>query len=230
MTGRRRRGEVLESAIRAATLAELADHGYPGIGFQGVARRAGTSRSVLQRRYASRAQLVADALLDVSFAPPAPPARQNLREDLIDVLLIAGAQYERIGMDTLRSLLAEADEQIAVRVAARTRDLVQDLLVPRIEAARARGELGPVPLPGEVVRLPLTLLRHDMLMGASAPDRAQAATICDTILLPLFTVVSGRRPELEPESEREPSTEVRRPAASPAPRCPGPAPDPPRPG
>jgi AcrR family transcriptional regulator len=39
------------SAIRAATRAELADYGYAGVTFEGVARRAQTSKPVLYRRY-----------------------------------------------------------------------------------------------------------------------------------------------------------------------------------
>jgi AcrR family transcriptional regulator len=195
MTARRRRGDELTSAIRAATLAELADHGYPGVGFQGVARRATTSRSVLHRRYASRAQMVADALLDASFAPPVRPPGPSLREDLISLLLVAGAQYERIGLDTMRALLAEADDDVRAKVAARTRDLVQAMLVPTIEAARDRRELGPAPLPDRVVMLAVTLLRHDMLMGAALPDRDEAVALSDDILLPLLHATSHRPPE-----------------------------------
>ncbi len=34
----RRRGSVLVDAIRAATVAELLEHGYAGVTFEGVAR------------------------------------------------------------------------------------------------------------------------------------------------------------------------------------------------
>ena len=190
MTVRRRRGAELTSAIRAATLAELSDRGYAGVAFQGVAQRAGTSRSVLHRRYDSRAHLVVDALLDQSFAPSVQPPAGSLREDLIGLLVAVGAQYQRIGLDTMRALLSEADEDIAAHVAARTQELVQDLLVSRLDEARARGELGPGPFSDRVVMLPVTLLRHDLLMGATPPDRDEAAALCDDILLPLLHAVS----------------------------------------
>ncbi len=69
--GTRRRDETLISAIRDATYAELEEHGYSGVTFEGVASRAKTSKPVLYRRYRSRAHMVTDALPTLRY----PPAR-----------------------------------------------------------------------------------------------------------------------------------------------------------
>jgi AcrR family transcriptional regulator len=58
----RRRGSRLEDAILDAAWAELVERGYPGLTLEGVAKRAGTSRPVLHRRWQSRTALATAAL------------------------------------------------------------------------------------------------------------------------------------------------------------------------
>ena len=51
-----------DEAIFAATLALFAEHGYAGVSIEGVAARAGVGKATIYRRYASKAQLVVDAV------------------------------------------------------------------------------------------------------------------------------------------------------------------------
>jgi len=55
---RRRYGAALEEALLDAAWDELGEIGYAGFTVDAVARRAGTSRPVLYRRWPSRARLV----------------------------------------------------------------------------------------------------------------------------------------------------------------------------
>jgi AcrR family transcriptional regulator len=55
---RRRYGAALERALLGAAWEELRESGYAGFTIDAVARRAGTSRPVLYRRWPNRAQLV----------------------------------------------------------------------------------------------------------------------------------------------------------------------------
>ena len=57
----RRRGATLEEAILDAAWAELIDHGYAEMTLEAVAKRAGTSRPVLYRRWPSRTKLATAA-------------------------------------------------------------------------------------------------------------------------------------------------------------------------
>ncbi|MFD0478308.1 TetR/AcrR family transcriptional regulator [Nonomuraea thailandensis] len=57
MTARRRQVEV-DQAILEAAYGELLDRGYAGVTYDGVARRAETSKPVLYRRYPTRASLI----------------------------------------------------------------------------------------------------------------------------------------------------------------------------
>ena len=56
---RRRRGEELDTAIRAAVLGLLTEHGPAGVTMEAVASAARTSKPVLYRRWADRASLFA---------------------------------------------------------------------------------------------------------------------------------------------------------------------------
>ena len=57
-TRTRRRGAELEQAILDAAWAELCEVGYTALTIEAVAKRAGTSKPVIYRRWPSRAHLV----------------------------------------------------------------------------------------------------------------------------------------------------------------------------
>ena len=54
---RRRRGAELEQALLEATWAELTEVGYGALTFNAVAQRAGTSRTVVYRRWPTKREL-----------------------------------------------------------------------------------------------------------------------------------------------------------------------------
>jgi AcrR family transcriptional regulator len=178
------------SAIRDATRAELADHGYQGVTFEGVARRAKTSKPVLYRRYRTRAQLVADAL--PKMAPPRPSTTSvaSLRDDLAFLLGSIFSNMRRMGIDTYRSLMAEADDELLDTLAdsvAGTGRAVHRAL----SNARNRGEIGPADIPDNVATSILGLARYEMYFRPNAVDKAALIQIVDTVYLPLINAVSN---------------------------------------
>ncbi|TZG29674.1 TetR/AcrR family transcriptional regulator [Sphingomonas montanisoli] len=93
----RRRGRPRDTdkdaSIRDATWQLLAERGYDGLTFEGVAEIVGCSRATLYRRYATKAELIA-AILDStsrSVEPDLPP-EMSPRDALIAHSL-AGAIY-----------------------------------------------------------------------------------------------------------------------------------------
>lgn len=84
---RRRRGDVLESALLEAAWEELAEHGYDALTIDAVATRAGTSRPVVYRRWAGKRELVLAAIAHLGAQEHRPPADTgSLRGDLIALL------------------------------------------------------------------------------------------------------------------------------------------------
>src|SRR6478752_4687155 len=84
---RRRRGAALESALLDAAWDELDEHGFAALTMEAVAARAGTSRPVLARRWATRSDLALAAIRHHFAAEPIQvPDHGSLREDTLDLL------------------------------------------------------------------------------------------------------------------------------------------------
>jgi AcrR family transcriptional regulator len=191
----RRRDDVLMSAIREATRDELTDHGYPGVTFEGVARRAKTSKPVLYRRYRSRAHMVVDALLVLPRQPvPASPS-PSLREDLLALLDAIMLRIDRIGINTYRSLIADADDELFETITTQLAELADQTIHRALSDARDRGEIGPAEIPDRAATAIAALVRNEVFFARGPVGRAALIDILDNVYLPLIDALS-RRPDL----------------------------------
>lgn len=188
----RRRDDVLMSAIRTAVRDELTDRGYSGVTFESVARRAKTSKPVLYRRYRSRAEMVIDALAMLQWQPGQPKSTSSLREDLLTQLTSWVEGVHRIGVDTYRNILAEADDELFDALPVHLAPLVDQTIFRALSDARDRGEIGPREIPDRVATTVLALLRNELFFTRNRVDRETVAAILDTVYLPLIDAVSHR--------------------------------------
>lgn len=184
---RRRAGELADD-IRAATLAELADHGYAGVTYEGVARRVRTSKPVLYRRYRSRGQMVLDAVTARATDGITHIDTGSLRGDLIALLEEIAARVQHVGIEAYKGIIGESGDSLADTIAELDGG-ASEKMHQILEAARARGEIGPGPLPGRVVLLPVVMLRHDVLLRHTL-DLASVTDMVDSVYLPLVKAVS----------------------------------------
>jgi AcrR family transcriptional regulator len=180
------------SAIREATRAELAEHGYRGVTFEGVARRAKTSKPVLYRRFASRAHMVVDALIVLPRKPVPASATPSLREDLLTLLDAFVARFHRIGIDTYRSLIAEADDELLDTITAQLAELAEQTIFRALSQARDRGEIGPAQIPDRAATALPALVRNEMFFSRDPVDKEALIDILDNVYLPLIHAVSYR--------------------------------------
>jgi AcrR family transcriptional regulator len=90
----------LEDAILDAAWAELVERGYPELTLEGVAKRAGTSRPVLYRRWPSRTALTT-AALGRHFAqnPIVVPDLGSVRDE---ICLLLRRMSDRVRPDMIR--------------------------------------------------------------------------------------------------------------------------------
>src|SRR6266545_1301222 len=102
----RRRGEALERAIFTAVLDQLCTVGYPGVTMEGIAACAHTGKAALYRRWASKEDLIVDALEHVLPSMADLPDHGNLRDDMLDVLRRAIERGEA-RPDAIETLAAE---------------------------------------------------------------------------------------------------------------------------
>lgn len=181
------------SAIREATRAELAEHGYSGVSFEGVARRAKTSKPVLYRRYPSRAHMVVDALLALPPQPvPATATTSSLREDLLRLGDAVLDRFNRIGIDTYRRLIADADDELLDIITAQLAELADQRIYRLLSDARDRGEIGAADIPHRAATTIVALLRNELFFTREPVDQEAIIDMLDHVYLPLIQTVSHR--------------------------------------
>jgi AcrR family transcriptional regulator len=160
-------------AILDATRALLEAGGYEAVTMEGVAARAGVGKTTVYRRYANRAELVIDAVVDVLAAAVPGEDRGSLRADLEAVVEgLTGSLGAPVLTGVLLRLLTEAlhdpDTRRAIeeRMLARRREVVAALLA----RATARGEL-PRPVdPDTVMDLVAGPLLQRLARGGQVDD------------------------------------------------------------
>lgn len=160
MTGRPR-SEAADRAILAAAVQLLARDGYQSMRMSDVALAAGVGKPTLYRRYPSKPDLVAAAIVALTAGPhPEPDLPADTRAALLDLLRsTARALATPGGMTILGSLLAQEQRDPDLIAAFRARvfeprhEVVRDVLARGITA----GDVDPA------ARLEIVV---DVLFGA----------------------------------------------------------------
>lgn len=183
----RRRGGVLEGAIREATLCVLAEVGFDRLTMDLVAERAQTGKRVLYRRWPTKIELVVNAL-EVALArrPPRLPDTGELRSDLVVLLSDWAALLRSRDGNLMARLSVEVGACAALRQAAEARlwsqrrAVVQDV----IARAVARGQARPDALSNETVTVGFSLLFLRSIAEGRRVTRRDAEAIVDHVWLP----------------------------------------------
>jgi AcrR family transcriptional regulator len=187
----RRRGDELEEDIRDAVLAELAESGYRGLSMQGVARRAGTGKAPLYRRWPGKDEMLIDVL---ASQPPGrneqPADTGQLRGDLIQILTqLAVAMAQPVGRSLFALIVEMALHRDRHRRAAEA--IIEILLEPRLDAITAalrraakRGEIRPGAITGLLAQTGPALVIHQQMHYGSPPNETEITEIVDRVLLP----------------------------------------------
>ena len=179
----RRRDGTLLDAIYTAVLSELTERGYQGVTFEGVAKRAHTSKPVLYRRFPTRAELVAAALYAREPLPTAPKASGSLRDQLLALFQLHKARYDRLGVGVTRGLLAELPQERSNEIL----DSGMQVMLPTIRDIVSRApELGTAHVPDTVLAIPIAILRHEFLTLGRVPKKDEIEDLLDLVYIPLL--------------------------------------------
>jgi AcrR family transcriptional regulator len=179
-------------AVRAATLAELAEHGFAGLTVDSVAARSGVHKTTIYRRWRTPAALAADALDLANAEPWAVPDTGGLRSDL---RAITAQVAEGLADPVPRALIAAAvREPEAGRAlhAYLTGRHAQAAVV--VERAVRRGEAPDGTDPADVVRAAVAPLYYRVFFtGEPVDERASAAAAAAAhATAPAGVFLSGR--------------------------------------
>jgi len=185
----RRRGAELESAILDAAWLELTENGYSALTFEAVAARAGTSRTVLYRRWPDRGKLMLAVVRNAQAVSPIEvPETGDLRADVIT--LLQRVNEARAGMAAMLSAqLGEYFREsgtspfdVRERIIRQQRSPMEQI----IDWAGARGELDTSKLTARVIHLPTDLMRHELLMRLKLVPAPVIDEIVDQVWFPLL--------------------------------------------
>lgn len=185
---------MLEDAILRAAAEELAEHGYAGLSMEAVARRAGTNKNAIYRRWSGRAALGVAAYRHLMVAGTDLPDEGDLRRDALELLRRANCNWSSPAGVILRGLLAGVadDPELLASLQRVASDGGGDVWLRLVARARARGEIPDTPISPRVATVALVLLRNEFVTrGIRSVSDDILVEIIDQVYLPLIS--PGRR-------------------------------------
>jgi AcrR family transcriptional regulator len=189
----RRHGNELEDAILCAAAEELTESGYAGLTMDRVARRAGTNKNTIYRRWPSRAALGIAAYRQLTAAAAPSPDTGELRGDALELLRRANRSWSSPTGGILRALLAGArdDPQLLAQIQEHSADAGSAPWLAILARAVARGEAPADALHLRVATVAAVLLRNEFIVrGYPTVSDEVLVEIVDEVYLPL---IRGRR-------------------------------------
>ncbi|WP_019544938.1 TetR/AcrR family transcriptional regulator [Streptomyces sulphureus] len=163
----RPRSPEADRAILDATRSALVELGWRKVTMGLIAERAGVAKTTLYRRWASKSELVVDAV-SVVFDELHLPDSGSLRTDIEDVVLAFAELLRRPeAKSALMAVVAEATTEPVLR--AKIKEILvgrqKRLVVLGRQRAQARGELPPDPGGPEQASRAVDLI-FDVIAGA----------------------------------------------------------------
>jgi AcrR family transcriptional regulator len=195
------RSQQVVEKVRAATMAELARVGFPGLTIEGVARAANVNRTTIYRRWPSKGALLL-AILEPGlerFDHDHDPDTGSLGGDLLALMLLMGetaalppgqAVHRAVGStsDELKELVDTVNER-ALGAFRRAFD-----------RARARGELGPT----DDTEMIAHLAFFGAVLWAETRERTPTEQECRRILRVVLAPLAGSTSALPVHSDNSP--------------------------
>lgn len=192
----RRRGQALENAVCQATLAELGEVGFRKITMDGVAKRAGTGKAALYRRWPNIEALVLFALTNFMEAMEleSAPDTGTLRGDLSETFIALANSLNSPAGAVLRELISEAthEHKLMAEMESTYGTKRHMDLAAMLEKAMLRGEIPRQAVDPYVTVIAPALIFHQFITTGCAPTTTQVQHIVDRIVLPLVTLSDSK--------------------------------------
>jgi AcrR family transcriptional regulator len=141
----RPRDPRIDAAVLDATVELLAETGYPGLLVAAIAKRAGTSKPAIYRRWPSKAHLVHEAVFPIGAATAIPDTgspREDLREMVRRTMAVLTTPAARAALPGLIGEMA-ADPTLHSALLQRFAGLIGGGLAQWLERSATRGEVRP---------------------------------------------------------------------------------------
>ncbi|MEI6215699.1 MAG: TetR/AcrR family transcriptional regulator [Actinomycetes bacterium] len=184
----RRRGDSLLTAIFQATISLLAEVGYSALSLEAVAHRAHTGKASLYRRWASKVDLVVDALDYEINKCEIPLDLTDLRAGLLlKINSMATAFAGDLGQ-AMAGCISEFQREPKLQQAAEEKIINprKAAMAQSLNEGIAAGKIRPN-IPPMVVDLPVAFMMHSISFVGRSPNEAEITNFVDTVMLPLLT-------------------------------------------
>jgi AcrR family transcriptional regulator len=181
-----------DSRITDAALTLLAEGGYEALTMEKTAALAGVGKATVYRRWATRADLVADALETIGFADPSsaePADVTSLRDDLVHTLIrVTGClDPQRHRLVTVGLEAAQRHPELANSLRVRFTAAVDQAIAAAVARAHSRGETLPGrPADTMTTATVIALLSYLPALQDRPLETCDFETITDRVLLPLL--------------------------------------------
>ena len=181
--GGRPRDRHIDEAVIAAALAIQEEKGYSGVSLEAVARRAGTSRPAIYRRWPGRAPLVLAAVAD-RLDVPTPPDTGCTLCDMGESFNVFLAAYRTIRPEVLSALYAECapDPDLRRRYLATVVEPARHAVGRTLDRATARGDLRAGVDRELLLDIVGSLVQYRAMFGREHLSDAEADSAIETLL------------------------------------------------
>ena len=163
--------------------------GYAGLTMDRVARRAGTNKNAIYRRWPNRAALGIAAYRQLAAATAPIPDTGELRGDALELMRRTNRNWSSSTGGILRALLAGArdDPQLLAQIQEHSADAGSAAWLAILARAVARGEAPAEALHLRVATAAIVLLRNEFIVRGypTVPDDV-LVEIVDEVYLPLI--------------------------------------------
>ena len=141
----RPRDPRIDNSVLRATVELLGKSGYADLSVDAIAKRAGTSKPAIYRRWPSKAHLVHEAVFPISEATELPDTGSLAGDVREMVRRSTGVLTTPAARAAMPGLLAEmaTDPTLHTKLLERFGDVTSRGMSDRLEAAVARGEARP---------------------------------------------------------------------------------------
>ncbi|WP_433871617.1 TetR/AcrR family transcriptional regulator [Saccharopolyspora sp. CA-218241] len=183
---RRTESELLRD-IRTAVLDELGAVGFGRLTMEGIAKRSGTAKTSLYRRWGSPAEVVLDALGHDYPEEVVSPELDDLRGDLLGALRAMTGWLSRPTARAIASVLGERTRhpELARAVYERIFDAHGGRFTRTVLLRYAeRGEIDPALVTPVVTDVGEAMVLKHALDSESLPGEDVLAAIVDQVILP----------------------------------------------
>jgi AcrR family transcriptional regulator len=186
----RRTGDELISAVHVAAFEEITEYGLRGASMDRIARRAGTGKAALYRRWPNVRALGLDVFLTTmtDAVPHSYPDTGSLRNDLLASMHSFTNILRGPMQIVLRELISETthDPELVTEFRRRMAEPMDAELIGVLQRAMARGEIPTKPIDPFIFEIPDALVLHRLLINGEVIDEDSCARLIDSILIPLL--------------------------------------------